>query len=105
MLSRWINVGLGVWLVVAAILAGRGVEMLNNLLLGVGLFLFGFLAMGVLAFGRLCAVLGLWAVASPFVLGYHGEAAGLNDLAVGALVITTSLWQRRSAPTSASRMA
>jgi hypothetical protein len=99
MFGRWFNVGLGCWLVASGLFARPGAESLNNLLLGVAIFLVGFLAMGIEEFGRLSAVLGLWAIASPFVLGYPDVGAGLNDLLVGVLVVATSLpWHRRSAP-------
>ena len=96
MRSRWFNVALGVWLVVAALFGSPGTASVNNRLLGLGIFLVAFLAMGIEAFGRVSALLGAWAIVSPFVLGYHDAAAGLNDVAVGILVVATSLpWQRR----------
>ena len=97
MLNRWFNAVLGAWLVVVALFASKGAEAVNNLLLGCGIFLIAFLAMGVRPLGRLNALLGAWAIASPFVLGYHDAAAGLSDVAVGVLVFASSLFFERRA--------
>jgi hypothetical protein len=35
---------------------------------------------------------GAWLIAAPFALGYRGNAALVNDIAVGAAVLVLSVW-------------
>jgi hypothetical protein len=91
--GRWINVALGVWLSATAALFSRGgAALTNNLFLGLSIFLVAFMAMGVDNFRRINTMLGAWAVVSPFLLGYGVSGAAMNDVLVGILVVSTSLW-------------
>ncbi len=93
MRGRWVNAALGIWLFLAAwLFAGEPGELANNLFLGLAVFLFSFMAMGIDGFRRLNTVLGLWAVVSPFLLGYGDYPGAVNDVIVGILVIAASLW-------------
>jgi len=94
--GRVLNACLGGWLFASALLLSRSNgELANNLLLGFSVFLVAFMAMAVHRFSRLNTLLGCWAIASPFALGYRDRLAGINDIAVGVLVIAVSIWVRR----------
>jgi len=89
--GHWINAALGVWMCVsAALLAHTPAAATNNLFLGLSIFLVAFLAMGIEGLWRLNAVLGAWAVISPFALGYMNSTAALSDVVVGIAVVAVS---------------
>ncbi len=92
MLGRWINVAVGVWLCVSApFVAGEAIEVANGVFVGLAIFLVAFLAMGVDRARRLNTFLGLWAMASPFALGYVDRVAGLMTVLLGAIAVAASL--------------
>jgi hypothetical protein len=91
--GRWINVVLGVALAASAAVASRTVEVVNNLLVGMAIFLVSVVAMsGGAAARRVNRLLGAWAIASPFVLGYE-ERLGLFVIGLGTVVIAASFWR------------
>ncbi len=99
MRGRWVNVALGMWLFVSAwLFAVEPGELANNIFLGLAIFLVAFMAMGVEGFRKVNTVLGLWAVVSPFLLGYGDGGGALNDVVVGVLVISASLWRPQARP-------
>ena len=92
MKGHWINAVLGAWLCVsAALLAHTPAAATNSLFLGLSIFLVSFLAMGIEGLWRLNALLGAWAVISPFALGYMNSSAALNDVLVGIAVVAIAL--------------
>jgi hypothetical protein len=94
--GQWINVVLGVWLCIsAAFLAHTPAATTNTMFLGLSIFLVAFLAMGIDRLRRFNAVLGAWAIVSPFVLGYMNSGEALNEVVVGMVVVAVALWTPR----------
>ncbi len=92
MAARWINVVLGAWLIVTAILVGpRAPEFGDHLFLGIGIFLLAFMAMGIPRLRYATAVLGAWAVMSPFVFRYLSAPFAFHDIVLGVLVVWAAL--------------
>jgi hypothetical protein len=103
----WLNLVLGVWLVLAPFVidsgAATGLAMANTVFASllndvvVGLILIGGswwvlvgLGAGVSASG-LGAVAGIWLILAPSVMGYSAlRLLSLNDMAVGVLVLVAS---------------
>jgi hypothetical protein len=87
--SGWWNVVLGGWLLVAptALNFGR-VAAVNHAIVGMLLVI---LAWGPRSKGRtrtgLDVMLGIWLIASPFVLSVHRPLAFWNSIAVGSAVV------------------
>jgi uncharacterized membrane protein HdeD (DUF308 family) len=96
----WVNVALGVWLVVAAFAfshpAGSGV--IEDLIAGL------FVALSALWAARAfrprvslvaswtVVLSGLWVVAAPFALAYAREAAGvINDVVIGLAIVVLGI--------------
>jgi hypothetical protein len=94
-----LDVVAGIWLVIAPfILNYTGMSMQNDIIVGV--------AVAVLAASRLMgegyriawpswvnAILGVWLIAAPFVMGYANTTATWNDVVLGiivAILATTS---------------
>ncbi len=93
MKGRTISIVAGVVLCAATpFLARARVELSNGLFVGLAVFLIGFFALGAPGVRRANTLLGLWAVAAPFALGYHDRAPGLLSIAAGVTVIVGSLW-------------
>ncbi len=89
----WINLLLGVWLIVAAIARGAtGAAMANDVILGILLIAFSWWMLGAIAapigtawFEMLC---GIWLIVAPFVLGYgQVKAAMATDVVIGIVTI------------------
>jgi hypothetical protein len=101
------NAALGMWLSLAAALFAHdgSATITNNVFLGLSIFLVSFLAMGVDTFRRVNLVLGIWAVLSPFLLGYMNTGAAVNDMVVGILVVWVSLWGPRKTGGRSGRLA
>jgi SPW repeat-containing protein len=92
----WINVLVGIWLIVAAIARGAmGVAMANDVVLGVLLIAFSWWILGAVAapvgtawFEMLC---GVWLIVAPFALGYnHLRSAMANDVVMGIVTIVVA---------------
>ncbi len=98
--SIWINLLVGIWLVIAPFaLATAGVVSVwaaNDVVLGVLLIGFSWWILSAIAppmgaawFEMLC---GVWLIVAPFVLRYSGTAAALwNDLACGIVAIIVAV--------------
>lgn len=98
------NIVAGFWLIVAPFLLGYselGLAVRNDVLVGVVVL--------VLAWARASspreipglswfnALLGLWLIAAPFVLGYDSVAAARwNDVSVGLIVAVLATWSAAS---------
>jgi len=107
----WINLLLGVWLIVAAIARGAmGVVMTNDVILGVLLIGFSWWMLaafvppvGAAWFEMLC---GIWLIVSPFVLGYSRVQMSMgNDVVVGIITLIVAAVAARAishTPTAAA---
>jgi hypothetical protein len=96
----WVNVALGVWLIVAPFLLGysgsSSLAVANDGILGVLVLagswwiVAGMAAQfGVSGFEALC---GIWLIVAPFVLRYAElSRATVNDIVVGIIVLIVSL--------------
>ena len=94
MAARWINVVLGIWLVIVALLFGpRGGFFGDHLVVGTAIFVLAFLAMADPRFRLGNVVLGGWVALSPFVFGYLDRGIAENDIVVGILVVNFALWR------------
>ena len=98
------NIIAGFWLIVAPFLLGYtelGVALRNDVIVGVVVL--------VLAWARASrpreipglswfnALLGVWLIVAPFVLGYDSAAAPLwNDVSVGLIVAALATWSAAS---------
>jgi len=89
----WINLLLGIWLIVAAIARGAmGVVMTNDVILGILLIAFSWWMLGALVppvgaawFEILC---GIWLIVAPFVLRYADlRGATSNDVVAGIVTV------------------
>ena len=105
----WVNVILGVWLVASPwLLTGTTADgPANWSLAGAGI---GIVMLAVLAMRRPTVwgdttgiVLGMWLIASPWVLGFVGATATTNAVIIGSLVIVYALWAARIDVTGGER--
>ncbi|HTN53257.1 MAG TPA: SPW repeat protein [Anaeromyxobacter sp.] len=91
-MARWVNVVLGAWLIVTAVLVGPAApEFGDHLFLGLTIFLVAFLAMALPRLRILNLAFGAWAVLSPFVFGYEQARFAFHDIVVGILVIWAAI--------------
>jgi SPW repeat-containing protein len=100
----WINLLLGVWLVVSPYVLGSmttGATVGNDIVLGILLIASSWWilaarteALGVSWFQMLC---GIWLVIAPFVLSYRAVTHALaNDVVVGAIVFIVGLLESQA---------
>jgi hypothetical protein len=96
----WANALLGAWLVVSPYQLGfarEGTAAGNAMGVGGALLFFNLISAARLVDkGQeiMNVVLGLWLLLSPFAFGFEAtSAAGIDVLAVGALVVTLACWQ------------
>ena len=97
---NWTILVFGIWQVIAAFILGYvdvGAAMWNAVIAGSVLVILGFWAARTEAPGTARGLsftnvaLGVWLVASPFLLGYNAITAALvNDLVVGSVVIVAA---------------
>lgn len=93
----WINAVAGVWLVFAPLALGFYGEitaMANSVAVGLALLA---LAMGAIFFPLAWedlteTIVGIWLVASPWVLGWGSQPATISAVVTGLLVLTLALW-------------
>jgi hypothetical protein len=102
---RWINVALGVWLVLAPALLGYldANAWTNDRLLGVLVALTAGMALWFPKVRFLNASFGVWLMIAPFVLGYIGSRAITNDILVGLAVTVISFIPSRALPRGTTR--
>ncbi len=98
----WLVAVAGLWEVLAPFILGYSaatVAMWNAIIVGVVLIILGIWAAvnEVVSLDRtlnwISAVLGVWLVVSPFILGYSAMVAAMwNNIIVGAVVIVLAAW-------------
>ncbi len=98
----WVTGVAGVWEILAPFIfgysavAGATVDaiILGILLLGLGLWTaLARSAATVRTLSWIDAVLGLWLILAPFVVGYSGSVGPVvNDIIVGAVVLVVEVW-------------
>ncbi len=87
MAARWINVALGAWLFLTALVAGpQAPPFADHLVLGIAIFLLAFMAMGIPKLRHVNAFLGGWTALSPFVFHYMSGRFAFHDIVIGILV-------------------
>jgi len=86
---RWINVVLGIWLLIAPAVLGYvdAYAVNNDRLLGILIAAAAIVALWVPKVRYVNVILGVWLVIAPFVLGYYGERSVANDIIVGIGVV------------------
>ena len=100
MRARWPNLLLSVWLIVAPLILGFDSPhaRANTVTVGLCLFLFVLVADSIPAFRFVDTALGLWLLASPFLLGYSDEIVPTaHNIAAGLVVAALSLMPARRA--------
>lgn len=100
MRARWPNLLLSVWLTVAPLILGFDSPQAraNTVTVGLCLVLFVLVADSIPAFRFVDTALGLWLLASPFLLGYGDELLPtVHNILVGAAVAVLSLMPARRA--------
>ncbi|MFY0524212.1 SPW repeat protein [Archangium gephyra] len=98
MRARWPNLLLSVWLIIAPLILGFDSPQAraNTITVGLCLFLFVLVADSIPAFRFVDTALGLWLLASPFVLGYSDDIVPTaHNIAVGLVVAVLSLMPAR----------
>lgn len=98
----WVTAVAGVWEILAPFIIGYSAvtgAMVNAIILGIlllGLGLWTARAQGagtVQALSWIDAVLGLWLILAPFIVGYSGSVGPVvNDIIVGAVVLVVEVW-------------
>ncbi|HVI92663.1 MAG TPA: hypothetical protein VM753_01585 [Anaeromyxobacter sp.] len=88
MAVRWVNVFLGAWVLVTGLIVGpHAPEFGNHIFLGLAIFLVAFVAMAVPGARAANVILGVCAIASPFVFGYASSPLAMHDIAIGVVVV------------------
>ncbi len=95
---RWINVVLGIWLLMAPMALGYAdaYAVNNDRLLGILIAASAIVALWVPRVRFVNVVLGVWLIIAPFVLGYFGGTAVANDIVVGLAVTVFAFIPSRS---------
>lgn len=104
-----LNVILGIWLIISAfVLAATAAAFWNSLLVGIFVLILAATRMSrptvsTKPLGWTNAVVGIWLILAPFVLGYVTQAATWNSIAVGVLLLVFAAWSAslpRTMPTT-----
>lgn len=98
----WFIVIAGIWAVLSPFIlgfSGATIALWNAIVIGVALFILGIWAAQTTnpstrsALDWVNVVLGLWLIASPFILGFSGLAFAMwNSIIVGLVVAILGLW-------------
>ena len=92
-MARWVSASAGIWMFVsAALLPGTPWQRAAQSLLGMVAFLVAIVAMAYSGFRRINTALAFLAILIPFVEALPANAASLNLLASGMVVLVASLW-------------
>lgn len=99
--KRWITFILGIWFVISSILPyafDMKVDMWNNVIMGLLIFVIGLLMLNPLKFATLTiTIAGLWIGIISFVPIFLVKEVNLiNSLAIGVIVLVFSLVQKES---------
>jgi hypothetical protein len=106
----WVIAIIGVWEIVASFILGYSVlsrvAMWNEIIFGVALIIFGAWSAISDSVGTdrtldwINAIIGVWLIVAPFVLGYSALTTALwNDIIVGAVVLVLGVWAALSVHT------
>jgi hypothetical protein len=96
--AGWINLILGIWLIISPWVVGysaHGTALGNNVVLGILVLIAGIVATSTpsLSPSWWNVVFGIWLIISPFILGYTGlEGAMVNDIVLGVVVGVLALF-------------
>lgn len=94
MWARLINIALGVWLMLAPWVLGYdfAIARTNDIWVGILVALAALVALAWQPARWANTALGAWLIIAPFALGYAAwDAAAINDVVVGAVVLAVSL--------------
>ncbi len=104
----WVIALAGVWEILAPFILGFAVVpagLWNNVIVGVVLIILGAWAALTANIGTartldwIAAVVGLWLIVSPFILGTAVITAAIwNDIIVGIIVLILGAWAAMAAP-------
>ncbi len=88
----WIDIALGVWLIVAPFALGYSGEtapLWNDIIFGIVVGVLALIAgLTVMSWPSLLSILaGIWLIIAPFALSYDSDDAMTNDIVVGIVVI------------------
>jgi hypothetical protein len=106
--AGWINVILGVWLIVSPFLLGFSGTTLSrsNVVFGIIIAALSLLEVSMPSdsawAGWLNAIFGVWILISPFVLGFATMGALWNGIILGIVVAVLAIWAATSSSTSSS---
>ncbi len=105
---NWWMAVIGVWVAIAPFILGyRGVgaALWNDLVVGIAVVVLAVAsAMSesespIKTMDWITAVLGLWLVLAPFILGYSAITAALwSDIIAGVVILVLSVWAERELP-------
>ncbi|GEM_PF-6016269 len=98
--KRWITFVLGIWFVISALLPyalNMKVDMWNNVIMGLLIFMMGLLMISPLNFATLTiSIAGLWISLISFVPFFLTKEVNLvNSLVIGITVVIMSIVQRK----------
>lgn len=98
----WVTAAAGVWEILAPFIIGYSAVtgglvdavVLGGVLLALGLWTALSRSEGTIqGLSWINAVLGVWLVVAPFIVGYSGNAGAMvNDIIVGAVVLVVEVW-------------
>lgn len=94
MWARIVNIALGVWLMIApwALTYDYAISRTNDIWVGILVALAALVGLAWQPARFANTALGAWLIIAPFALGYAAwEAAAINDVVVGAVVLAVSL--------------
>jgi general stress protein CsbA len=85
---RWINLLLGIWLLIAPAALGYvdAYAANNDHLLGMLVAISAAVALWLPKVRYLNVAFGVWLIVAPFVLGYFGSRSVANDIVVGIAI-------------------
>lgn len=94
--SMWVNLMIGVWLVVAAFVLApvTAVRSWNDVIFGIVLIISSWSVLSAVrptATVWFEALVGIWLIVAPFVLGYTFAAGIWNDVICGVVAVAISL--------------
>jgi hypothetical protein len=101
--SSSVNLGVGVWLILAPFVLGHvnAATGWNDIIVGVGIVAFA----GIRVSGAFKAawlswanfLLGAWLIVAPFVLGYGTTRVLWNDVIAGVVILIFATWSAMTA--------
>ncbi len=105
---NWAMAVVGVWVVIAPFVLGyasTSAALWNDIIVGVAVVILAAASAmskaegGVRTMDWINAVLGLWLILAPFILGYSAVTAALwSDIVAGVVILVLSVWAERELP-------